>query len=245
MKPTFLIGEDTSRSLSPSFQNRAFTEKKIRSVYLAISIKREEFFNTIPSIKKLDLFGLNITYPYKIDIIDFCDSLSNEAKKIGSVNTIEIGKNGEWIGHNTDYYGVLMTLKKNSIPSNVNALVIGAGGATPAVIYALDKYGIKHISVTNRSSDKLAALEKRFDIKTIDFNHYNNKIDKFDLIINCTTLNFTNLIENFLSDRIYFDINYFFDYGVNGVITGHDMLFYQGVMAFEIWSKEKFPFSIF
>ena len=90
----------------------------------------------------MDILGLNITLPYKKDIMKFIDELKPEPKSIDAVNTVEI-KNGKWIAHNTDWYGVYKTLEINNINKNHNLLIIGAGGATGAVIYGFKEYELK------------------------------------------------------------------------------------------------------
>lgn len=153
--PAFLIGHPVAHSISPIFQNNAFKSCGINSIYLALDIKPENFNDVMTGIKKIKTYGLNVTLPYKIDIINHIDKLSDEAKEINSVNTIETDNDNRWIGHNTDWYGVFKTLEINKIEKKIKVLLIGAGGAAPGAIYGLIKYGIKEITITNRTVLKL------------------------------------------------------------------------------------------
>ena len=105
----------------------------------------ESFLNT-PGLK-----GLNVTIPYKMDVIPFMDELTDEAKAVGSVNTI-VFRNGRKIGHNTDVFGLMYMAKRAGIDfSNKKAVVFGNGGASRAVVYAAKKMGAREIVVISRT----------------------------------------------------------------------------------------------
>ena len=107
----------------------------------------ENFLNT-PGLK-----GLNVTIPYKRDVIPFMDEVSEEAKAVGSVNTI-VFKNGKKIGHNTDVYGLYYMAKRAGIDfADKKAVVFGSGGASRAVIYAAKKMGAKEVVVISRTGE--------------------------------------------------------------------------------------------
>ncbi|HOJ63958.1 MAG TPA: shikimate dehydrogenase [Spirochaetota bacterium] len=232
-----LIGNPVSHSLSPIFQNECFSHYKINAVYIAINIEKDDFDLVIKAMKKLNIKGINVTIPYKIDILKYLDDIKNEAAKINSVNTIEI-IDKKWIGHNTDWYGVLKTLENKKVNKKNNTLIIGAGGATNGVIYGLQQYGINNITITNRSIEKAKDIAKKFNIDLLEFENYLNSIDKFDFIINTTSIEFENLINEVNETCIYFDLKYY-SKGLNtkNFIDGKDMLLYQGAKAFEIWTK--------
>jgi len=243
-KPTLLLGNPVSHSKSPIFQNAAFKHLKINSVYLAINIEKNDFDTVVKGLKKIDLLGINVTLPYKTDIIKYTDELSEDAKIIQSVNTIEI-KNKKWIGHNTDWSAIYQSLKEKKIKNNLTALIIGAGGATPAIIFALKKYGFKNIIITNRTADKAEQLKKQFDIKSINFNEINQHLTEFNLIFNSTSTSFNNLISKPDDNTIYYDLNYYTgQLKAKNYIDGSLMLIYQGIKAIEIWTDKKVPVKI-
>ena len=242
--PAYLLGYPVSHSKSPLFQNAALRHLKINAVYLTMEIKPEEFDEVIPALKKIKILGLNITLPHKKAIMKYADSLSDDAKKIDAVNTIEID-NGNWVGHNTDWYGVYKTLEDNNISSEQKVLIIGAGGATSGTIYGLQKYGIKDISITNRTIEKAEALSKQFSINLIENENYEKKLDDYSFIINTTTLEFDNLIIKYNIESIYFDLKYYKNKpAIKNYIDGSKMLLYQGAKAFSIWTKQDAPIQI-
>ena len=218
----------------------------INSVYLAVDIALENFNEVINGFKKIKIFGINITLPFKYEIIKYIDSMSDEVKVIKSVNTIEILPDNKWVGHNTDWFGVYKTLELKKIDKNKKALIIGAGGSVPAVIYGLIKYGITNISITNRTSEKSIDLQKQFTVKAEDYNDIDKIINNFNLIINCTTIEFSALIKNnFNSSSLYFDLKYYLNEPkIKNYIDGKLMLLYQGASSFSIWTKKNAPLKI-
>ncbi len=240
-KPTLLLGNPISHSKSPIFQNAAFEYLKVNSVYLAINIEKDDFDTIVKGLKKIDLLGINITLPYKTCIIKYTDKLSEEAKIIQSVNTIEI-KNKKWTGHNTDWYAIYQSLKEKKIKNNLTALIIGAGGATPAIIFALKKYGCKNIFITNRTVSKAEQLKNQFNINLINFNEINQNLADFNLIFNSTSTSFNDLITKTDDKTIYYDLNYYTGkLKAKNYIDGNLMLIYQGIKALEIWTGKKIP----
>ncbi len=242
--PTFLLGHPVSHSKSSLFQNAAFEYYKINSTYLAIDINPADFDVNVTGLKKMDIMGLNVTLPFKKDIMKYLDELDPEAKIIDSVNTVEV-KNGKWIGHNSDWYGVYKTLEENNISNDLEVLIIGAGGATNGVIYGLKKYGIKKITLTNRTLFKVEQLKDQFSVKLLDYDEYNKNINKFTLIINGTTLNFNELLNKYNDNSVYFDLKYYTKTeNIKNFIDGNLMLLYQGAMSFSIWTGKKAPIDI-
>ena len=234
--PTFLLGHPVSHSRSAFIQNAAFNYYKINSVYLAIDINPLMFDITLAGLKKIEILGLNITLPYKKDIMKFIDELKPEAKLIDAVNTIEV-RDEKWIAHNTDWYGVYKTLEIHNINKNQNLLIIGAGGATGAVIYGLKEYGIANITITNRTISKAEVLKNQFEIDLLNFKNLNKSIKDYSMIVNCTTLNFNELLNDFYDNSIYFDLKYYSKTdNIKNFIDGSLMLLYQGIKAFKIWT---------
>jgi len=242
--PIYLLGNPVKHSWSPIFQNAGLKHLDIDSVYLALHIEKEDFDTVVAGLKKINLLGLNITLPYKKNIMKFTDELSDDAKKIDAVNTVEC-LNGKWIGHNTDWYGVYKTLEEKKIDKDQNILLIGAGGATPGVIYGLQKYGINNLTITNRTMSKAEKLAKQFEINLINIEKYKDKLNDYSMIVNCTSIDFSNVLDNFNDEKIYFDLKYYKGrIKTKNYIDGKNMLIYQGSMAFSIWTKKDAPVSI-
>ena len=144
--------------------NAAFKELEIDAVYLAFDIKPNALDAVITMMKKTPNFkGCNITIPHKIEVMPFLDIIDDTAQKIGSVNTIK-KIDGLLHGFNTDWYGVRKTCDLHHFETDKKALILGAGGASPAVIYGLQDYGFTKISITNRTHTKAEELARRFSI---------------------------------------------------------------------------------
>ncbi len=134
----------------------------------------KNYLNAFPYLK-----GFNVTIPHKQAILSFCDELSEEAKAIGAVNCVSI-KNGKWIGYNTDYFGFKQSIKPFLEPSHYRALILGTGGSSKAVAYALRLIGVE-VSFVSSQSDLSSEV---FNYKDIN----EHILNAFKLIINTTPL---------------------------------------------------------
>ena len=153
MKKIFaIIGNPISHSLSPILHNYWFKKYSINAEYTLLDVKENELENITKKIRAKELDGINITLPYKQKIIPFVDQLINDAKITNSINTIYLGQNNTLIGENTDVFGLQAAYLKEITPTeNKKALVIGAGGVSPSVIFFLQKSKIKNITIVNRT----------------------------------------------------------------------------------------------
>ena len=148
-----LVGKD----ISYSFSKKHFTEK-----FTAYHFDNCEYLNfDLSSIKEFpEIFaknkgmkGLNVTIPYKEEVIPYLDSLSKNAKKIGSVNTIVINKQKKLIGYNTDFYGFKKSLKPLLESHHTKALILGTGGASKGIAFALKKLNIEYDFVSRNPNE--------------------------------------------------------------------------------------------
>lgn len=177
MKTYGLIG----KSLSHSFSKKYFTEKfdglgLTDSEYINIEIETIEEF--IEKLKELKPRGLNVTIPYKEEIIPYLDELDEVAEEIGAVNTI-VFKNGKLKGYNTDAFGFHQSIKPFFKSQHERALILGTGGASKAIDYVLKQYGV----------DVLFASRSETNANILNWNEVNeNVIKQHLLIINCTPL---------------------------------------------------------
>ena len=193
-----------------------------------------------------DLYGLNVTIPYKEKIIPYLDKLSKKATAIGAVNTISFTKNGKLKGYNTDYYGFQKAIEPLLQPHHKKALVLGTGGASKAVAYALQQMGITTTYVSRTSSGN-----------TIGYNQINaSTFTEYQIIINCTPLGTAPNVaicpeipyDFFTPAHIAFDLIYnpaetlFLQKAKQqGAIVknGLDMLVFQAEKAWEIWNEKR------
>ena len=156
-----IIGKPVTHSLSPVLHNHWFNKYNIEASYSLIDIDDHGLQSVIEKIKSKELHGVNVTLPYKQKIIPHLDRLINDARLTNSVNTIYLDNNNTVVGENTDVYGLQAAYLKEIVSeNNKKALVIGAGGVSPSVIFSLKKSNIQNISIVNRTHDKSIFLKK-------------------------------------------------------------------------------------
>lgn len=179
-----LIGEKLGHSISPQIHNMAFNMLGIEGAYKLFEIPKDRIASLGESIKTLSIKGVNVTIPYKQEVLGQLDFISDEARNIGAVNTIAL-KDGKLYGYNTDYYGFGMMLEHNNIETKGKiAVVLGNGGAAKAVnAYLLDS-GVEELYLVSRN--KNASNDNR-RIKLIDYDDL-KKLDGGDILINTTPL---------------------------------------------------------
>lgn len=160
-----LLGEVLGHSLSPVIHEKLFQKLGISSTYELIEIPKDTLQKDLPALLA-SYDGLNVTIPYKVEVIPFLDELSKEAETIGAVNTIA-RKNGKLLGFNTDYTGFARTLSRIGCDvKGKKAVVLGHGGASRAIIQCLFDKGAGEIHVISRHPEKvgkdfLSFAEKR------------------------------------------------------------------------------------
>ena len=247
MKKYLVIGNPINHSLSPQLHNYWLKQNKINAIYEKEKIDRNDLKNLILRVKKSEIYGLNITVPFKNEIITFLDKLSLEAESTQSVNTIHL-KNNDLVGHNTDVDGFELAIKASKYDvSGKKVFILGAGGVVPSIIFTLKKMNASEIIVSNRTKNKADKLKKLFDNLTIvDW----GEVPYFDMIINATSLglndkdeinlNFSKVEkEKFFYDVIYnpSETNFLKKAKLMGhkIENGKKMFIYQGASAFNIW----------
>ena len=150
MKNFFVIGEQTSKSLSPLIFNHWFKKYNIKAKYSFLEATKKNFDNKIlEALSDKKFQGFNVTIPFKKDIIKHLDNKNIHAKKIGAVNCVTIGNKIK--GINTDWLGYLNSIKQEKINKNKNILILGFGGASQAIYYGFLFKGYKNVNVFNRS----------------------------------------------------------------------------------------------
>ena len=251
-----IIGKPLSHSLSPMLHNFWFKKYKVCANYSLIEIELSEIAEVIKKIRNNDLQGINVTVPYKQAVIPFLDLLINDAKETLSVNTISLNEDGKVVGDNTDVYGLergfINKLDEQNL-SQKNFLILGAGGVTPSIIYALSKKGIKNISISNRTIKKAENIKNIFSfIKIIQWENIEAEAINADVVINATSLglkngnNFKQEFKTTKSNLIYYDIIYNPEETMMikklkekkiQTYNGLDMFIYQGQKSFSIWNK--------
>ena len=243
MKVFGLIGYPLGHSFSKDYFTKKFSREKITdSIYKNFEMASlDSFTETIKEEK--NLIGLNVTIPYKENIIRYLDKVDNVAKEIGSVNVIKVIDN-KLIGFNSDYLGFKISLEKWLPNINFNALVLGSGGSSNAICYALKKLNINY-KIVSTSNPSYFSYE---DIRNEEI------YSKYKLIINTTPLgmspnidSFPNIQYRFLNSNSYlYDLVYnpkqtkFLSKGKKNnsyVKNGLEMLEIQAKISWDIWNK--------
>ncbi|MDX1277982.1 shikimate dehydrogenase [Oceanihabitans sediminis] len=245
MRKFGLIGKNISYSFSENY----FTEK-FRTEKIADTTYHTYDLDTISELPKLlkknkQLKGLNVTIPYKEQVVPYLDEINKQARKIGAINTIKITKKGKLKGYNTDYYGFKQSLLPHLKPHHTSALILGTGGASKAVAYALKKLGIKYFYVSRNISEK-----ETFTYQSLS----KFAIQKNTIIINCTPLGtYPNIdacpdipYQEITEKHLLFDLIYnpeetkFLQFGKQKkatTINGLRMLQLQADKSWQIWNK--------
>jgi shikimate dehydrogenase len=180
-----LVGNKLSHSLSMSIHNRIFNILKLEAYYHLFEVKPTELNKAILGLGSIGAVGINVTIPYKCEVIDYLEEVSEEAAKIGAVNTIKF-VNGRTIGYNTDYFGFKSMIEKNGIDSKwKNVVILGNGGGADAVLQYFLDLGTKKIYVISR---KLYETKLKYKNRNVIICSYEDleKIKDAEIIINCT-----------------------------------------------------------
>ncbi len=241
MKNYYVVGNKSSKSLSPIIFNHWFKKYKIDAKYSFIEVSQKKFDKKIiETLADKRLGGLNITIPFKQRIMKYIEICDEHSLNINAVNCIHVNKKIK--GFNTDWIGYYKTLPKIKNIKKKNILIIGYGGAALAIHYVLSLKGFKNISIINRTKKKL-----RFE-KTTKYTISIKKLDKFltnsEIIINTTpknpikkeSLKYLSK-KTLLSDIVYFPKNTDFlkNFPDNKKIYGISMLLEQAASCFRIW----------
>lgn len=237
-----LIGKDISYSFSKKF----FTQKFINEGLNNCSYENYDISSIYKLLEVLNdskIKGLNVTIPYKESVIELLNHIDPIAKKIGAVNTIKIDKQNKLLGYNTDYIGFKQSLESN-ISNQKRALILGTGGASKAIVYALKTLNIKTLLVSRKNREECITYE---DVS-------NQIINDHTIIINCTPLGtYPNIEEcpkipyQYITERhLCYDLIYnpiktkfliLSEKKGASIINGNEMLENQAMESWKIWNS--------
>ena len=260
-----VVANPIKHSISPFIHNSAFEATNTNGVYLAWEVDATELAETVANIRRYQMYGINLSMPYKEQVIPYLDQLSEEACLIGAVNTV-VNREGTLIGYNTDGKGFFKSLPSFKI-SRKRLVLLGAGGAAKAILAQAILDGVSQISVFVRSSSMEKTrpyLEKiqnatgfRVDLFALeDVQDLQDSITKADLLVNATSVGMdgssqpipTSIVlpeKLMVADVIYQPFETPFlkwakEQG-NQSINGLGMLLYQAAEAFELWTGKEMP----
>ena len=262
-----VIGDPIEHTLSPTIHNAAFNHLQLDFEFLAFRVKAADLENAIRGMRGLGIHGLNVTMPHKSTVIGYLDEVDSKVTFLGSANTI-MNKDGKLSGFNTDGVGALKALRENGVVlSEKKVLLLGAGGAAKSIALSLGKE-VGELAILNRAAEKAKeiaeTLGRLFDKKVVGGSLSSDTIAQnlrdSDILINATSGGMKpNLSQSLVapqwlkSDLVVMDIVYnpvetklAKDAKAAGaqLISGVEMLIYQGAASFELWTGRLAPIEI-
>lgn len=254
-----LLGHPVGHSMSPLMHNDALQHLGINGFYQAFDVTENKLKEAVEAFRLLNISGFNVTIPHKVAIMEYLDEIDEEAMMIGAVNTV-VNMEGRLIGYNTDGRGYLTSLLKVlTMPLQAcHVLVIGAGGASRAVVTAIVNEGVERLTITNRTVEKAVEIKdnylkfKQGNINVISLKDAEKTLGDYDIIINTTSIGMSPRVEDVpiniglvkktavVSDLIYNPLQTRFLKVAEekNVIThnGLGMFVEQGALSFQKWT---------
>jgi shikimate dehydrogenase len=265
-KRVVLIGHPVAHSLSGAMQQAAFDELGIDARYELWDKAPIDLADAVGELRTDDFLGANVTIPHKERVVPMVDRLTEEASATGAVNTLtREGK--RLVGHNTDVAGFKVALDKlvgrQKMPKQ--ALILGAGGGSRAVVYGLIREGFQRIVVFNRHLHRAEGLVKHFsrtaahmELRAMPWHEsiLESEIAKTKVLVNATSIGLTSDVsplpaevlhdDLLVLDLIYAKTQLLRDAAAAGATTldGELMLLHQGAAAFTLWTGQPAPLEL-
>ena len=260
-----VVANPIKHSISPFIHNSAFEATHTNGVYLAWEVEATDLAETVANIRRYQMYGINLSMPYKEQVIPYLDQLSEEACLIGAVNTV-VNREGTLIGYNTDGKGFFKSLPSFKI-SGKRMVLLGAGGAAKAILAQAILDSVSQVSVFVRSSSiekTRPYLEKlqnetgfKVDLFALeDVSELQARITDSDLLVNATSVGMDGVSQPIptsivlpekilVADVIYQPFETPFlkwarNQG-NHAVNGLGMLLYQAAEAFQLWTGKEMP----
>lgn len=262
-----VIGDPIEHTLSPIMHNAAFEASGLDFVYVAFKVKPSCVADAVNGMRALNIRGLNVTMPHKKSVMKNLDRIDLSAQIIDSVNTI-LNKENLLFGFNTDGVGAVKALKENGVPlKGRKVLLLGAGGAARAIAYALAKEA-DELTILNRTVKDAQALakliektaSKRIVSGSLSLEDIDSNLQDSDILINATSVGMKphpdqtpvpiellrknlavmDIVYNPLETKLAKDAQ---TLGAK-VVSGIEMLIYQGAASFEIWTGKSAPVEV-
>jgi len=262
-----VIGDPIEHTLSPVMHNAAFQHLKLDYVFLAFKVRPADLDSAMRGVRGLGVHGLNVTMPHKTKILRYLNAVDPTVRFLGSANTI-LNDAGKFSGFSTDGVGAVNALRENGAdPAGKKVLLLGAGGAAKAIAYALaQEAGV--LCILNRIPEKAAVLADKlsriFNKPVVGDalvpNILQPSLQSADILVNATSVGMHPHVDQSLvepqwlkPDLTVMDIVYnpvetklVQDAKAAGahVISGVEMLLYQGAASFQIWTGQTAPVEV-
>jgi len=249
-----IIGNPVLHTASPMIHNPGFEAIHYNAIYVPFLVDKVRGFFKLAELIKIH--GFSVTVPHKRDVLPYLGKITREVKQIGACNTVTRIQ-GMWKGTNTDYYGFLAPIEKEINDGKIkSALIVGAGGASRAVVWALRNHHVK-VTIANRTLEKAKLLASETMSNYIELEDLSSLSSSVDLVVQTTIVGMTpnedaDILEDFTFENpcIVYDLVYKPRYtkllkrakkANCKVINGSDMLISQGKLQFESFSGYHYP----
>lgn len=254
-----ILGWPVGHSLSPAIHGAAFRALGLDWAYLRFAVEPNHLGAAVAGLRALGAMGANVTMPHKEAVIGYLDDVSGDARAIGAVNTIQrLGD--KLIGHNTDVDGFVRMVTEDAGQdlSGARCLVLGAGGASRAVVTGLARLGVARIGVAARNplrAEAVAAVASNGIVAVDKWDEAVDSLEEYDVIVNATPLGMSGETAvsrpgALTSGHVVFDLVY--DPPTTPLMrlvraaggtawSGLGMLVHQAAASFRIWTGSEAP----
>ncbi|MDO9559103.1 MAG: shikimate dehydrogenase [Syntrophales bacterium] len=246
-----LFGNPVAQSLSPLMHNAALKEMGLPGCYVPLCVRHLP--GAVQGLRGMDIRGVSVTIPFKSEIMEYLDDLDDEALRIGAVNTV-VNDNGRLTGHNTDWRGLIQSLKEQVEMEGKTVIILGAGGTARAALYGVVREG-GHPVIVNRTEGKGRELAQDWGCPYESLKNI-GKI-KADILINTTPVGmFPHIDEKPVEDSFLTRYALVVDVIYNPLqtsllkaaetagcrtLSGLDMFVYQGAQQIRLWTGQEPP----
>ena len=247
-----VLGFPVAHSRSPAMHNAAFAALGLDWHYVKLPVPPELFDETVRALPASGYRGANVTIPHKLAALTLADSATDAARAVGAANTLSFA-GGAIEAHNTDAGGFLAALEQS--PRGMRALVLGAGGAARAVVWALREAGAAEVSIWNRTPARARELAAAFGARAVE------RPEPADLVVNATSVGLEPGdevgalgVEAVGAPALACDLVYrggdrtpFVDWALRAgarVVDGLEVLVRQGALSFENWTGREPPLDV-
>ncbi|MBR4447240.1 shikimate dehydrogenase [Methanobrevibacter sp.] len=260
-----LIGHPVEHSFSPPMHNAAFKKLGMNYAYVAFDVSPDNLKSAIEGAKSLNIRGLNVTIPHKIEVMKYLDEIDEVASLIGAVNTIDFK---DMKGYNTDGIGAVRAIEEVTSIKDKNVVIAGAGGASRAISFYIAKYGANKLTILNRNVDKAQKLANDVldsnlisNVEAGSISEISSYLREADILINTTPTGMHPNVNDepiasasdMHEDLVVFDAVYNPNETVllkeaikagAKPVYGIKMLLYQGAESFKIWTGNEAPVDV-
>ncbi|MCX7981621.1 MAG: shikimate dehydrogenase [Syntrophales bacterium] len=249
-----LIGNPVSHSLSPVMHRAAFEAIHFHACYHAFLVS--DLAGAIKGIRSLGISGVSVTIPFKEAVIPYLDNIDENVRRIGAANTI-LNQEGQLVGFNTDSQGFMRALRRVENPKGKKVIVLGAGGAARAIVYALVTQGAQ-VTILNRTREKGEKLAQEFSCSFASWEQKDTI--EGDMIVNTTPvgmyphtdetpvdashLSRFNLVVDIIYHPVETKLIRLAHHAGLKTLSGVDMFIYQGAEQFRLWTGLEPPIEV-